>query len=241
MSVTFYYWAFFLCLAMTRLLGRTVWFLDRQAVRSLVALAPAPAQSPGAGSFILSCGPVTSLIERDLTFTKARGRIHDEVWGQWAKICDSKLTRLAVGSSTSVEERLFSALVRSDKLLGQSWQSAFRNAVNYRPAFAYSAVRRDSILQSLAFLRSPLTYDCGLLLDRFESKLSIVRSVTSLTEQPQTVAELLAYYTFLLHGLTCALYWELLERHHLDRRWSMSRVRFLRENNIYWAGEPWPC
>jgi hypothetical protein len=156
-------------------------------------------------------------------------------------MCDSKLRRLAIGSSTSLEERLFSALVRSSKILGENWPSAFRNAVNYKPAFAYSAVRRESILQSLGYLRSPLTYDCSLLLDRFETKLAAVRGAASLTQQPQIIAELLAYYTFLLHGLTGALYGELLERHQLDRRWSMSRDRFLAENNIYSSGAPWPC
>jgi hypothetical protein len=241
MAVTFYYWAFFLCLAMTRLLGRTVWFLDRQVVRSLAALAPAPAQSPGAGCFVLSCGPVTSLSERELTLTKANGRVHDELWVQWSNICDSKLRRLATGSSTSAEERLFTALVRSSELLGRDWPSAFRNAVNYKPAFAYSAVRRDRVLKSLNYLRAPLTYDCSLLLDGFENRLATTRSTSAIVREPQAVAELLVYYTFILHALTDALYWEVVERHHLDRRWAASRERFLKKNDIFSADQRWPC
>lgn len=241
MTVTFSYWAFFLCLALTRLLGRTVWFMDRQAVRALVALAPQPAQTPGSGCYVLSCGPITSLSERDLTLTKTPGRLHDELWQQWSGICESKLNRLAAGSSMSLEDRLFSAIVRASRLLGPNWQSGFRNQVNYRPAFAYSAVRRDRVLTSLTYLRSPLTYDCTLLLDRLESRLSAIHGISAITNQPQVVAELLVHYTFLLHAVTDALYFELLDRHPLDRRWAASRSRFLRDNGIYTDGQPWPC
>jgi hypothetical protein len=187
LSVTFYYWAFFLCLAMTRLLGETVWFLDRRAVRSLLALAPTSANSPGAGCFLLRCGPVSSLSERELTLTKgASGRVHDELWLNWSKICESKLKRLATGSSTSLEERLFTALVQSSRLLGSDWPSAFRNAVNYQPAFAYAAVRREQVLKSVSYLRAPLTYECPLLLDRFEANLATAKNASAISENPQT-------------------------------------------------------
>lgn len=241
MAVTFYYWAYFLCLAMTRLIGQTVWFLDKPAVRALVTMASAPSQSPGAGCFALTCGPVVSLNDRDLILRKTGGRLHDELWTQWSRVCESKLNRLAAGSSTSSEERLFAALVRTGKVLGSDWQSAFRNAVNYRPAFAYSAVRRDRVLASLAYLRSPATYDFDVLLDRFESKVCVVTGASTVAEHPQVVAELLVYYTFLLHAMTEALYAEVLDRHNLDQRWAKSRLTFLKNNNIYSAGEPWPC
>ncbi len=135
LSVTFYYWAFFLCLAMTRLLGETVWYLDRRAVRSLLALAPTPAKSPGAGCFVLRCGPISSLSERELTLTKGTsGRVHDELWQNWSKICESKLKRLATGSSTSLEERLFTALVQraeSSAAIGRAL-SAMRSTISPR-------------------------------------------------------------------------------------------------------------
>jgi hypothetical protein len=46
LMVTFYYWAYFLCLAMTRLLGQTVWFLDREIVKSLLALGAHRSEKP---------------------------------------------------------------------------------------------------------------------------------------------------------------------------------------------------
>ena len=57
LMVTFYYWAYFLSLAMTRLLGQTVWFLNSENVKSLLALAPKTPKNPGAGCFVLSCAP----------------------------------------------------------------------------------------------------------------------------------------------------------------------------------------
>lgn len=240
-TVTFYYWAYFLCLAVTRLLGQTVWFLDRKSVRTLLSLASNSSGSPGGGSFILTCGAVTSMSERELTLTKAGGRVHDELWIQWAKLCESKLNRLTTGSSTSLEERLFTALVRASQLLGQDWPSAFRNAVNYRPAFAYSAVRRMRVLKSFTHLRTPPTYDCTSILNSFEANLAPLRNAGSIASEPQAVAELLIHYTFLMHALADALYWELLDRHGLDRRWGENRTRFLRNNNIYTGNQRWPC
>jgi len=241
MSVTFYYWAFFLGLTITRLLGRTVWFLDKETVRALLAAAPAPAKSPGSGCFVFSCGAVTSLSERDLTLTKAGGRVHDELWSQWSGICESTFKRFAKGSSTSQEERLFAVLNRSYQILGTSWPSAFRNRVNYLPGFAYSAVRRDRVLTSLRYLRDPLTYDCALLIDKLEASVTRVGRPSAMVDQPQAVAELLVHHTFALHALTDALYWEVIGRHRLDRRWADGRIRFLKSNDIYTAKEPWPC
>jgi hypothetical protein len=79
-----------------------------------------------------------------------------------------------------------------------------------------------------------------MLLDRFEAKLAITRSVSAITDEPQAMAELLVNYTFLLHALTDALYRELLDRHHLDRRWARVRDRFLKDNNIYTSDQRWP-
>jgi len=40
------------------------------------------------------------------------------------------------------------------------------------------------------------------VISAFEAKLAAVRGPASLTKEPQSVSELLVYYTFLLHGLT---------------------------------------
>ena len=56
--------------------------------------------------------------ERELKLKKAGGRVHDELWSQWGKICESKLKRLVAGSITSLEERLFTALVACNSDIG---------------------------------------------------------------------------------------------------------------------------
>jgi len=136
---------------------------------------------------------------------------------------------------------LFAVLNRSYQILGTSWPSAFRNRVNYLPGFAYSAVRRDRVLTSLRYLRDPLTYDCALLIDKLEASVTRVGRPSAMVDQPQAVAELLVHHTFALHALTDALYWEVIGRHRLDRRWADGRIRFLKSNDIYTAKEPWPC
>lgn len=241
LGVTVYYWSFFLVLAATRLSGRTAWFLTKDATSKFKRLLTVPTDSPGAGCYRLDCGASISATDRTVTLTKTDSRVHDEAWHLWFSDCAARLRGLAVRSKHSAEERLFDLISRSASRLGEDWPSAFRNAINYKSGFAYSAIRRETVLKPLSYLRNPSTYEVAEVLDRFERNLNSVRTTNPITTTPQAVLEMLVDLTFIIHGLTTELHRELIERHGLDRRWRNSRRAFLRTNRLIADKEQgWP-
>lgn len=240
MAVTFYYWAFYLGQAITRLTGRTAWFVNKKAADSLKRLGPMAPASPGYGCFRLTCGPSVSVTDREVILEKAPSRVHDELWRVWSSLCDSRLRMLPCLSSTSLEERLFTCIARAARKLGPEWPSAFRNVVNYHVGFAYTSVRKLRILGTFGYLRTPQNYHIEDLVARFERSLLSVQSRDAMLLSPQTVCNLLVDYTFILHSIATELHIELISRNGLDRRWQMRRLTFLRSNNVLLKNTGWP-
>lgn len=240
LAVTTYYWAFYLLLALTRLTGHTAWFLTRDIVRNLRVLAPHATRVPGAGCFKLQCGTQQSVTVRELLLTKTDGRIHEVLWRMWFQNCASKVKRLSPGASDSLEERLYTAISASGRMLGEDWPSMFRNAVNYRNGFAYTAVRRERVLGSFGFLKTPLTYDVEMLVEKLEQSVTSLGYQPTILTSPNKVLELLIWITFVLHLIVTELHVELLDRQRLDARWSESRLRFLRSNGMECDDGFWP-
>jgi hypothetical protein len=232
-AVTVYYWSYYLTLAITRLTGRTAWFIDKDHAKALKTLAPGT-PAPSAGCFRLECGPYVSATERKILLMKRGSRVHDEIWRLWFGGCKD---RLRLPSSGTLEDRLFTALVRSANKLGEDWPSAFRNLVNYRTGFAYTAGRNIVILKSLSYLRQPTSYDTADLINRFED--GVVR-VKSTIDTPQEVLELLVDLTLIIHALVTELHSELLDRRRLDKRWRDARRRFVQKHGLINDGNAWP-
>ncbi len=143
--ITWYYWAFFLVLAATRLIGRTAWFVDADVSRVLAA-AGAAGRKAGSGTYRVNCGTSVGATAREISLRKAHGRLHDNVWRAWFDICTEWLQKYPSGTGSAGEERAFRAIKRSGDILGREWPSAIRNAINYRPGFGYDAVRRSGRL-----------------------------------------------------------------------------------------------
>jgi hypothetical protein len=180
-----------------------------------------------------------SATERFVVLEKAREKIHDEVWRLWFRGCLDRLM-LTSGTPGSLEERLFAAIARTAQNLGDDWPIVFRNAVNYRPGFAYTAVRRDYLLKSLSYLKSPATYDVEELIGRFERAVVQARNPAVLTNSPQLILEILVDMTFLIHAVVSELLRELVDRHSLDRRWLGCRQHFLRTKGLVAPEGCWP-
>jgi hypothetical protein len=243
--VTFYYWSYFLALALTRMLGRTVWFLDADAVRGLSSLAPhssPPARTAGAGTFALSCGPAVSSNEREIYVIKSKEtRLHEHVWKNLFTILSKKLMHFPKGTLDVAEERLLSCFDRAVSRLGTYWPSELRNAVNYRPGFAYDAVRKIRTLDGFAYLKNPSHFLIERIIDRMESNIATVSKPISIIQNPRTVSRILVDMTFLLHAITTGLHKELIERNGLDPRWRHNRTRFLKGEGVCNKDLLWPC
>lgn len=239
--VTFYYWAFFLTLAITRLMGNTPWFIDRITKNDLVKLSPSGSRHPGAGSFRIICGPLLSITDRELILKRSGARIHDELWAIWFEWCSAVTLKYQAGTGSQLEQRLFAALALSAKTLGKDWPSALRNSVNYRPGLAYDAVRRSPILGSFSHLRPPVPYAIDHLIDRFETTVVGLTSNT-IQSQLEFAGKALIDLTFLLHKIAIDLHRELIDRNRLDKRWANNRRVFLEAKvTSSTQREIWPC
>jgi len=242
LTVTTYYWGFFLALALSRMLGNSAWFLNQDMSRDFRRLAgPILPNPPGSGCYRLQCGNAVSLNDREVMLRKRRGRVHDEIWTLLWEWWRDKMASMTPGSGDPLEERLGNAIVTAGNRLGPSWPSQFRNAVNYRPGYAYTAVRRTRVLDSYRSWNAPNTYSIEELIAGFENTLAAAIVRPNLDEDPQAIAELLVYFTFALHATTHELHSELLDRHGLDARWRNSRLRFLRSNDINGPSGNWPA
>lgn len=98
--VTIYYWGFFAALALTRLLGRTIWFLDKEAITDFKRLAATTSKGLGAGAFRLECGPSISATDREIVLQREDARLHDTMWRQLARLI-KEAHATSTGASTT--------------------------------------------------------------------------------------------------------------------------------------------
>ena len=239
LAVTSYYWAFFLLLAMTRLMGRSAWYLGSEPVRNLVKMASMGSSTPGQGCFWLEVGAEISATERQCFLRKRGGRMHDELWRHWHTICANELIPSLTGTANSIEDRLYTAIVRTNNILGPEWPSSFRNAVNYRPGFAYSGVRRTRMIAAYSYLKKPITYSLEGILGSFEGRVASIHP-GDIDKSPEVVAKLLMEYTFLIRALATELYEEVIDRRRIDTRWHNARIRFHGQNGLVTSAGTWP-
>lgn len=229
--VTFYYWSFFLVLAVTRLTGKSPWFIDKALNKNLVRLLPSGVQHPGSGSFRIDCMPFLSLNDREIQLRRTNTRIHEDLWRTWFTWCSSEVDMYQTGTGSQLEQRLFSAMVLSARRLGMEWPSALRSAVNYRPGLAYDAVRRQQVLGNFSYLRPAEPQEVERLIDRFETNVLGLTS-NSLNSQLKTAGRCLIDLTLIMHGIATDLHEDLVERNGLDKRWMGSRQSFVKERGL---------
>jgi hypothetical protein len=236
---TFYYWAFFLVSATTRMLGDTVWFVDPDVAAELSKLAPGGAPRLGSGAFSFVCRPTANVAAHEIVLRKLNGRVHEQVWRSWFATVKTLLDKLPSGSSDPLEERLFRAQLRAANVLRPDWPSALRNLVNYRPGFGYAAVRREQMVERFAYLSTDSPDRFQDVVSRLESNV-VALSTSSLRDQPKLASRVLVDLAFVLHAIARELQYEIVDRHSLDPRWRTARRNFLRDRGLAKGGE-WPC
>jgi hypothetical protein len=239
--VTFYYWSYFLAMAFTRLQGEAVWFVDPVTAAALSTLAPPGSPKTGAGTFFVRCGRMVSATDREVQLNKSSTRVHDGLWKLFFEIVRAYLPQATASSSNQLEERLYLALHRTAVLLGPEWPSKLRNSVNYRPGFAYSAVRRQHVLDSFRFIDVSDAKTVESVVDRLESNVAALPRGATVDSAPNLCARLLADTTFLLNALARSLHAEVVERRSLDGRWRRNRETFISSAGLTLASGDWPC
>lgn len=238
--VTFYYWSYFAAMALSRLLGETVWFVTPAVAQQFSRLAATGSARVTQGTYELSCGASLSAGTRELALVKRSRRLHEQLWATMFRLLGSVYDEVGPGVTAYQEERLFLAIIDSAQILGDDWPSALRNVVNYRPGFAYTAPRFKRCVDSFTYLTVQEQTIDGLV-DRLENNNIVMRNAPSVEAQPRIAARMLADMTVLISRIAHALHDEIVERNGIDRRWLTSKRRFAQQQGLTSAGSPWPC
>jgi hypothetical protein len=116
-SVTFYYWAYHLAVALTRLLGKSSWFVSDELAVNLSSLGPGGTRH-GGGPYVLECGQHVSTTVREVTIRRSKQtRSHDAIWNLWY----SKLRDFTKNATTQKrgddETRFYMALITETRII----------------------------------------------------------------------------------------------------------------------------
>lgn len=240
LTVTFYYWAYFAAMALTRMLGDTVWFVNDATAAQLRTLSPTGSKT-GAGTYEFRCESQVSVTDRQVRLRKRSGRIHEQLWQTVFGLLDKIQRSVPQGSADPIEDRLYLAVLNSARRLGNDWPSQLRNLVNYRPGFAYDSVRQGSNLDSFGFVPVDEPSDLADLIDRMETNVISAVSSRPLELEARLAAHVLVDLTFLIDLIANTLHDDLVERHGLDRRWTLKRNSFAARNGLVLGDGKWPC
>lgn len=238
--VTFYYWSYFVAMALSRMLGRTVWFITPEVATQFTRLAPTGSASLTRGTYEVTCGGALSAGTREILLVKRPRRLHEQLWTTIFGLINEVYSEVGIGLASPQEERLYLAIINSAQLLGDVWPSELRNVVNYRPGFAYTAPRFRSSVDTFTYLTSQAQTIDGLI-DRLENNNMAMRAEPSVVSQPKVAARMLVDLTVLLSRVAHALHDEIVDRSGIDRRWLLSKRRFAQQQGLLTNGTPWPC
>ncbi len=238
--VTFYYWSYFVAMALSRMLGHTVWFVTPNVAKQFTMLAPSGSASMSKGTYEVICGPALSAGTREILLVKRSRRVHEQLWTTIFGLIGDVYNEVGAGVALPQEERLFLAIINSARMLGDDWPSSLRNVVNYRPGFAYTAPRFRSGIDSFSYLSAQGQTIDGLI-DRLENNNIVMRAAPSVEAQPKVAARMLVDLTILISRIAHALHDEIVDRSGVDRRWLASKNRFSQQRGLLVAGTPWPC
>lgn len=238
--VTFYYWSYFSAMALSRLLGRSVWFITADLARQFNTLAPAGVAALSKGTYEFVCAAHVSAGFREVRLAKRTRRVHEQLWSTTFGTLENIFNTLAKGAMRSDEERLFSAIISSAKILGDDWPSALRNIVNYRPGFAYTAPRYLPSLEALGHL-SIKGHTIEDRVSQLEDGNLKMKTDPRIEVNPKVVVRMLVDLTVLINRVAHSLHDEIVDREGMDRRWLNSKRRFELQQGIGVNGANWPC
>lgn len=227
-AVTAYYWSFFSAMALTRMVGNTIWFLDRAALTEFRKLAGETYQ-PGAGALNVMVGNYLSATNREVVLRPSKAQLHEALWIRFHELAEELLSH-SDAKANSLEYRMLWCLVEARRRLGTAWPSKVRNLVNYRPGRAYREVTRGTEIDAAPYVRRKSPFTSEKLISSFEDEVVKVK----LGAQPAECLPLACRLSVLL-AITVAeiardLHFELMERTSADRRWCDLRRSFLQRH-----------
>ena len=236
--VTTYYWAFFLELALSRLTGRSVWFLDRVALSQMRILAGSPVQ-PSAGPMYLTVDDYVSATNREISLKPSRSQYHDACWSLGQALIH-KVFQDSDQNSNSMEYRLWWSLKRTADLWGPNWPSKIRNAVNYRPGYCYREVIGRDRIDTMKLLRQRMPVKFQDLIGQIEDAVMSIPRGANPEACLGLSSSLLGLYAIALSAIAKTLHLEVITRQLGDSRWRNLRATFFSARCATSIRSVWP-
>jgi hypothetical protein len=223
--VTIYYFAYFVAQGLLRLLGRPIFFLDRQRVRNLTNLFLKGKSALNAGTYLLLKKNQLSATQAAYTLKLTKKKPHEATWlellGGLRKYVENPLT------STNLSETLFYDSITTKNLFDEyrnyEWPSMVRNIANYRVGYAYKLVQNVDVAATKKLWGR---WETGTPNEMLKSTISLCVSGDKTKFRDQV---------WLLHDIAISLflvflniYQELVKRRNIDNRWEVTRKQFFK-------------
>lgn len=241
-AVTFYYWGYHVAVALTRLLGSTVWYVSRALASQLGTLAGTGVGRPGPGPYKVECGSPISATLRDVTVRRtAHTRSHDAIWNAWFELLRKYTAGNMAAKKGDAETRLYLSLIRAANVLGTTWPSDLRNGLNYTITMGYGAIRRHTPCDVYHTVAVDPPTTASELIARLETNVSGLVAGHPLSEQVAVATRVLVDTVFAMDTILQLLIDEVSNRRSIDRRWDNARRGFAKLHAKPFATELWPC
>lgn len=236
--VSLYYWAFFSVLALTRLTGRSVWFLDRGALSQLRTLAGA-AEQPGAGALDLSLEGYLTGLTREVTLRPTGAQLHDAVWMAARRLVEG-IFQHSDQNVNGLEYRLWWSLKRVADCWGADWPSKLRNIANYRPGSVYREVVRRERIDTMKHIRKSAPFVFEEIIEGLEDSAIAIRPKMQPMDEIMLSSRLLGLFSIALAAVAQTLHSDLIGRQSGDPRWSNLRAVFFADRCRTTSNSTWP-
>ena len=229
--VSIYYFGFFVTQALLRLIGRPVLFINKEAIQFLKR-GTKSLQNPGSGTYLLEKLKDLSGTTSEYRLKYYKNKIHEASWKQLFNILEGEINNNKL--TAELGEILFYKAITTKKLFriynNYEWPSRIRNKANYRPGYAYRLIENIIEGKSKRLIIRWLNCNEQVIMDNLNSSINLCIASTD-NDLPGHVS--------LLHDISQSLfiifrelYFELLNRRHLDLRMELKRKDFVKKMTL---------
>lgn len=242
LAITTYYWSFFSVLAFTRIIGRTIWFVDQDRAKFLKGLAGKGTNGLGAGVYRLTCGKMLSSGYREIELKKSnQTRLHEAIWYLWYDMLREWVDPVNAAKSPSPELAPYHAIVKAANILGKAWPSDLRNLLNYRPGIGYGTVRKNTPSAIFSKVATDPAGKIDKIISQLETHVAGLQKGESLNDQIAFATVILFNMTIITDILINLLIEDVSDRRSIDPRWLEARLSFAREQSRTFKTPEWPA
>jgi hypothetical protein len=226
--------------ALLRLIGKPILFINREPLQFIKKVTGSPV-IPGAGTFILEKLRDISGSIAEYRLKSYRSKLHEATWKQLFNILDLEINNNRL--NTNANEILFYESITTKKLFkiynNYGWPSMVRNKANYIPGYAYCLIEKQIKGKSKRLIKRWDKCNEQSMIKNLNSAVNycIATDDNGFVGQVSLLHDIAQSLFVLLREL----YFEVINRRHLDLRMELKRKEFIKTmelsaNDEYYFG-----